>query len=168
MADDEIEARRRRMASDLEAAIKVHGGGGQRHYYATVGLGLAAAVSSFIAGILAFAEADKTLVGICALVPAAATVLIGALKLQEKANWYYRKKDELLALNNALQFELPNPPTAEAIRAISTKWSALNKAMQGDWSATLALSLEDLKRDVGKTRAGAGAPGSGGQDETHA
>jgi hypothetical protein len=138
------------MAVDLDAAIKVHRQGGKRHYFATVALGMAAAGSSILAGILAFLKADSTLVGIFALIPAMATILISSLKLQEKANWYYKKKDALLGLYNALHFELPHPPTVEAITELSRKWTELNSTMQGDWDGKLALSVEDLKKGVSK------------------
>jgi hypothetical protein len=151
MVQTEVELRRTRLAADLDKALKVHGAAGKRHYFSTVGLVMLAAASSIIAGALAFVEADHVIVGILALVPAAATILINSLKLQEKANWYYRKKNELLALYNHLHFELPDPVTSPAISEVSRRWSALNRSMQGDWDTKLTLSVQDVQK--GSTKA---------------
>ncbi|TMJ18890.1 MAG: hypothetical protein E6G92_03435 [Alphaproteobacteria bacterium] len=142
----EAEERRDRLAVDLDKAIHVLGSAGRRNYLATFSLALIGSGASVMAGILAFLQVDSVIVGVLALIPAMCAIVVGRLKLQDRANWYYRKRTALFALYNEVHFELPDPPTSAAIAEISRKWSALNQQMEGDWGSRLALTLEDMNR----------------------
>jgi hypothetical protein len=146
MADKETEARRAKMTRDLDHALGVLGAAATRNYFTTFALALLATGASIAASILAFLQASAALVGVLALIPAMAGILMNRLKFQQRANWYYRKKEALLELYNQLHFELPDPPTSAAIAAISKKWTRLNGEMSGAWETSLALSPEELEK----------------------
>ena len=146
MADKETESRRARMAKDLDHAVGVLGRAATRNYFFTFGLALLATGASIAASILAFLQFSAAIVGVLALIPAMAGILLSRLKFQQRANWYYRKKGALLALYNELHFELPDPPTSAAIASISKKWRQLNQEMEAAWETSLALSPEELEK----------------------
>lgn len=145
MAENEVEKRRARMADDLNKAIGVHGSAAKRNYFFTFSLALLATIASILAGILAFLQFTGVWVGVLALIPAASAILLSRLKLQERANWYYRKKDGLLGLYNELHYELPDPPTSVALAELSKKWTALNLERATPWGTSLAFVADELQ-----------------------
>ena len=146
MADKETETRRKTMVTDVGHALAVLGAAAKRNYFFTFALALLATGASIAASILAFLQVSSVVVGVLALIPAMAGILMTRLKFQARANWYYRKKEALLELYNELHFELPDPPTSASIATISRKWTRLNRDMSGAWDTTLALSAEELER----------------------
>lgn len=144
--DAELAGRRERMGRDLDRAIAQVSAAGRRNYFAAFTLATVGVLASVAAGILAFVEADRFVVGIVALVPAMTALVTSRLKLQERANWHYRRRDALLALFNMLHFELPDPPTADAVAEISRRWSAINTELSGEWERRLAFSAADAAR----------------------
>lgn len=135
------------MSDDLNTAIDVHHRAAKRNFYATFFCALLGTGASVLASILAFLQVSGVIVGVLALVPAMAAVLVSRLKLQDRANWYYLKHDRLLTLYNQLHFELPDPPTSAAIADISKRWSALNEDMAGAWETRLAISMQDMQKN---------------------
>lgn len=83
-------------------------------------LGLTAAISQKQLGALA----------------AASAALVGAshqLGFQQKANWHYRKADAITALRRRMAYEIPLPPSANDIAALSREWSTLDLNMSQQW-----------------------------------
>lgn len=148
MAATEIEMRRQRMADDLDKAIARLTRAARRAYYATFTLAIVGIGASILAGILSFVKADAVVVGILALIPAMTAILLGRLKLQERASWFYGKREALYTLYNNLHFELPDPVTAESLAEISRTWSEINLEREKEWLARLTFSADDLSKPV--------------------
>jgi hypothetical protein len=111
----------------------------RRNYYfayALMGLTLA---SSIAASAAAFAGWSKEAVGLLALMPGFLAVIATGLKLQERANWHYRKYDDLNGLLRRALFDLPEMPTAADIAEVSHAWTKLDKDMSVEWENKLAL-----------------------------
>ncbi|KTE45022.1 hypothetical protein ATE62_02850 [Sphingopyxis sp. HIX] len=138
------------MSSDLDRAIDVNGRAALRNYSFAFFFVVVATISSVASSILAFLKFDSILVGAIALVPALCTIVLNQLKFQERANWFYRKRDQLYAIANELHFELPDPPQSPHIAELSRRWSALNIAMSENWEKQLSLGVIPPK-DPGKS-----------------
>jgi len=92
-------------------------------------LGFTAKVTGFIAlfpGIIAFAETQ--------------------IKLQGKANWHYRKRNELETIRQRLDYQLPTNITADNIAAISRSLSEITLAMQKEWEDKFSLNWMSFHR----------------------
>jgi hypothetical protein len=91
-----------------------------------------------VAGIGGLAKIFASeLVGALALLPGLLAIFATTMKLQAKANQYYRRKDALLALYNRLKFELPDPPQNTDIADISRAWGELTSRMNDEWERSL-------------------------------
>lgn len=95
-----------------------------------------ASVVAAIGGILQF---DPRVVGTLALIPGVIAIVPTNLKLQARANWHYRKKDEAQSLLNVLQYGLSDPPTIDEVKKIAADLNALNRKMGRDWEGALGI-----------------------------
>jgi hypothetical protein len=105
---------------------------------------LAAASVAALLGIIPYFTVDKTVVGVLAALSPALVAASQKLGFQQKANWHYRKVDQLRALERRLQFELPISTSADNIAAISSALSALDSGMSKEW--------EDMQHDAAEPR----------------
>ena len=75
-----------------------------------------------------------------------ATLLATTFKFQEKANWYYDRKDQLYALYNRLSFTGPLETDTEALdllkhlEGIASDWSNLNFVLESRWKKQLSIN----------------------------
>ena len=61
--DQDLTARQSRMSESLNKAVRQMGAAAKRNYFAAFALALIGVLASVAAGVLAFADADKILVG---------------------------------------------------------------------------------------------------------
>jgi hypothetical protein len=120
---------------------------GRWNYSTAFALRFSIVISSIIAGVGGLASAlPHQVFAFIAFLPAALSVFATNLKYQDRANWHYRGKDALNRLLNRLRFELPDPPTPEAVAAISQEMSELNVAMSAEWEALFGLDTQLILR----------------------
>jgi len=94
---------------------------------------IAVASVAAILGITPYFTGDKAVVGVFAALSPIILAASQKLGFQQKANWHYRKVDQLRALERRLQFELPVSSSADNIATISIALSALDSGMSKEW-----------------------------------
>ena len=112
------------------------------NYWTAFGIRFATVLSSVVAGIGGLSEMYPKVFAVVAFLPAALAVFAANLKFQDRAHWHYRKKDAINRLRNRLRFELPDPPTRDAVAEISSDLSALNISMSAEWEALFGLDTQ--------------------------
>jgi hypothetical protein len=135
----------------------------KRSYLLALGLLFTAVGSSAVAGVLGLLEQDARLVGAIALLPGFATLLATTFKFQEKANWYYLRRDHIYDLYN--RFAYTGPPETEEhaadslkhIEAISNDWTSINYSLADKWK-DLQIDWSRFSAGVGRTPAAATPP----------
>jgi hypothetical protein len=105
---------------------------------------LAATSVAALLGIIPYFTVDKTVVGVLAALSTALVAASQKLGFQQKANWHYRKVDQLRTLERRLQFELPISMSADNVAAISRAVSAVDSGMSKEW--------EDMQHDATEPR----------------
>lgn len=129
----EVVSRREMLAADLSKMISHYQSLGKSNYFTAYCISLISVGASLIAGIGGLSLKSPLLFAFVAFIPAAVAIIAASFKLQDRANWHYRKKDALNGLRNSLLFELPDPPTCESIAIISRQLTDLNVTMSRDW-----------------------------------
>ncbi len=143
-----VQIRQTKLGAELEAAIGRTQHNARTNYMVSqVALitSAAASASAAILGIIDIAVIKKWEIGVLA---ALSTVLISAsrqLGLQQKANWHYRKLDQITALRRRLQYQLPPSPSSDNVAAIAKAWSEIEFDMQKEW--------EDMQHESKRTLA---------------
>ena len=82
--------------------------------------------SAAILGLVPMEGIEKPLVGSLAAISTAMLTVSQKAGFQQKANWHYRKVDQMKALRAHLTFELPLQPKLEDIASVSSALSDLN------------------------------------------
>lgn len=167
MAEAELEARLQRLRDEIDGDVALYLKLARRNYGAVYAIVLIGIGSSIAAGLLAFLKADSQLVGILALIPAAATIILKQLNFQAKANWHYAKTDALKALRLKTDYGLPADYQADDIAAIAAEYGKTNSDFSKRWEESAAFSTDILPfpKDNAGSRASeqrdasSGAPG---------
>lgn len=116
------------------------------YYFALLLMGVTL-VESFVAGLRGiFFGLSGQITGGIAVLPSITGLAVSAIDWPGRANWHYRKKDELDALRRRLQFELPVAPSADNIAAISADRSKLDREMTVLWEKQLGLNWSVFKQ----------------------
>jgi hypothetical protein len=116
---DELERRKDKLINELGRSRSDQRRLASFNYRAAASMRVAAIASSVVAALLAFVPIltiEKWQVGLIA-----------------KGNWHYRLARRIHALERRLTFELPMPPTAEQLAAISQSWSSIEDDMTREW-----------------------------------
>jgi hypothetical protein len=129
----------------------------KRSYVLGLALLFAAVGSSAVSGMLGLLQVDSRLVGAIALLPGFATLLATTFKFQEKANWYYTRRDHLYDLYN--RFAYTGPPETEEhsaaalkhIEAIANDWTNINYSLAEKWKTDLQIDWTGLSTSISKT-----------------
>ena len=112
----------------------------RRNYHFAYILMTLTIVCSLVAGVGGlFLPMSKEAVGGLALLPGAFALVATVLKPQARANWHYRKYDELNGLFRRALFDLPESPSASDVADISRAWTKLDKDMRAEFENELAL-----------------------------
>jgi len=138
--NQEVDRRKAALIEDLRDDIRFNQNWGRFYRFSSGTLLFFALLGSALAGILGLLGViPAQWVGGIALVP---TFLFGfarAFRAEEKASWYYRKKNRLADLLDQLIYQQPVNPTLEQIAAINKKKHNLNLVMQQEWDEKLRL-----------------------------
>lgn len=106
--------------------------------------------SSSVSGVLSLLKFDPTVTGLIAFGPTIVALFAAAFRFQDKANWFYRRKDVIDSLYGKFSFEGPAPTasnTAQALAhvdAISREWREMNQKMSREWEE--AFKVDFLQR----------------------
>ena len=111
--------------------------------YALMILTLLFSVAAGIGGI--FLPISKEVVGGLALVPGVFALVANMLKPQGRANWHYRKHDELNELLRRASFDLPASPSASDVAKIARAWSKVDKDMSLEWENKFSLDWSQFQ-----------------------
>lgn len=106
-------------------------------------LSFATVTTGVLASIAGIANAPGQIVGAVAFCPVLFATILMNIKFQDKANWYFKKKNALAALRRELLFELPGIAENESVRMISKKWTELEIRMDEQWEKEFAFSWTD-------------------------
>jgi hypothetical protein len=152
MGDQEVlEDRKKRLLDILERSAKAYKWRDRRSYIAAVVVMTGAVTSSVALGILGVllqddnSEATKKTIGVIALLPAAFTLIATAYRPQQRANWHYRKAEELSALYRRLDYECPVNADLASIAEVSKAYAILERNMSLQWENELAIDTDPLK-----------------------
>jgi hypothetical protein len=142
--DAEVQRRVTKLAEDLEKLRSSANRRGKRAYIASFSFMIISVVTSVAAAILGIFgnylginNIDPKIVGGLALIPGVISIFPTNLKLQGRADWHYRKKDAAQGLLNDLMYCLSVPPSAEEVRKIAKRLTALNLRMGREWETNL-------------------------------
>ncbi|MGF6604743.1 hypothetical protein P3T23_009499, partial [Paraburkholderia sp. GAS448] len=117
-----------------------------------------------LGGVLGVLElAGSKLVGALTLLPGVIAVCATSLKLQTKANQYYRRKDALQFLHNYLTYDCPIPCTQEAITAVTAAWKELPERANEEFEAMAAPDWANIFAHVPREEANQRPKGRGGR-----
>ncbi len=107
----------------------------------------AALTASLVAGIGGvFFNMDSKVLGGIALVPGFVAAIATSLKLQARANFHYRKRYILDGLWRRLRYELPDPPDAVKVAAVSSAWTELENTSEDLWEKGFRFSWEGVTK----------------------
>jgi hypothetical protein len=134
-AQMELSADRSELAGGLAAEVAGLKRSGRRNYAIVFMLKLSVVLASLAAGAWGlFAEVAKWAIGVVALIPAAATLLAQELKLQEKANYYYRWAQRLDSIRSRARFSSePN----DNVGNLAFQAGELRERMNEEWESGL-------------------------------
>jgi hypothetical protein len=91
--------------------------------------------SSGTAALLGFAtQVRSSYIGALALVPGSLALLATTVKFDARAQWHFDKKRALNGLERRLEFEMPNPPTADQIALIANELTKIHQTFGKRWS----------------------------------
>jgi len=107
-------------------------------------LALLCSVGAAICGLF-FNASGRVVGGIAALPPLIAFLAVN-LKLEERANWHYRKSNIFEALNSRLAYQLPETPTADNIAAIARDRDRAVAEMEVEWERTKSANWSQMLR----------------------
>ncbi|MEZ5786080.1 MAG: hypothetical protein R3D62_06325 [Xanthobacteraceae bacterium] len=131
--------RKEKMEKQLLRALKRTSFLATRSYVLGLALVFLSVGASAAAGIMNLFEFQSKIVTTTAFLSGFATLLATTFKLQEKAGWYYARKDKLYELYNRLEFQGPpeteqNAPQAlKHIEDIANEWIKANYALAEGW-----------------------------------
>jgi hypothetical protein len=108
------------------------------NYYSAQGLLWASLTASSLAALLGLvpslsAAIEKWQLGLVSALSVLFTTFSQQVGFHQRANWHYRKVHRIRTLRRELQFELPTPPAADDIAAVSNKRSAMDLEMSKEW-----------------------------------
>jgi hypothetical protein len=85
-----------------------------------VGLTILVSAAATLAGAV---KTDSRIVGGLAAVPGILTLGASTLRLNERAAWFFMRKEMISGLRRRLLYELPVDATADNVAAISKSWT---------------------------------------------
>jgi hypothetical protein len=155
----EIKDRIKSLQDELKQAIEHYRRLARRNYGFALLLMTLTLAASAVAGVGGlFFGLSGQITGGLALLPGILALVATVLKPQDRANWHYRKKDDLNALRRRLTYELPESPSPDNVAAISSAWSDLDKGFNEEWEKNFALNWSPFsKADSGGTSGTASA-----------
>lgn len=122
-----------------EAAL----GRGRRYYFISYLLMIMSVGGSVLAGILAlFAEVSKDWVGTVALVPALCATVAGQLRLVEKGDWHYRRRNAMRKLARDFQLERDRGADLDRVAAANDRLSKIEVQFEHEWSQNNAFRFD--------------------------
>jgi hypothetical protein len=150
----EIERRKKLLMDDIASTVAHYRALAKRNYRLNVGLLCAAIGVSLLGGILGILDlASSKAVGALALLPGVIAAIAASLKLQTKANQYYRRKDALQFLHNYLIYDCPIPCTHEAITKVTAAWQELTERANAEFEGMAAPEWANVFAHVPKSEA---------------
>ncbi|HXW23164.1 MAG TPA: hypothetical protein VEK73_00335 [Xanthobacteraceae bacterium] len=139
------------MGKEIDAAINRSGYLAKRSYISGLGLLFISVAASASGGLLGLLHHDSQVVGVIALLPGFATLFASTFKFQDKANWYYTRKDHLYDLHNLLFFSGPADTEQDApaglkhIEALAEHWNKINHSLSETWRAELNIDWQGAR-----------------------
>jgi hypothetical protein len=101
------------------------------------------------AGIIAIAtDINRQIIGAIALIPAFFALLATTIKFDERAMFHYKKKRDLEALLNRLEFELPAEATDDQIATISTSLTKIGKQYDIEFERKFSANWSFVKKKI--------------------
>jgi hypothetical protein len=153
-ASAEIEMRKARLRDDIASTIAHYRALAKRNYNLNVWLLCTAIAVSLLGGLLGVLElASSKTVGALALLPGVIAAMAASLKMQTKANQYYRRKDALQFLRNYLMYDCPIPCTQEAISKVTAAWQELTERANKEFEDMAAPEWANVFAHIPRTDA---------------
>lgn len=144
--------RKEKMEKQLLRALKRTTYLARRNYVSGLTLVFLSVGASAAAGIMNLFNVRSEIVTTTAFLSGFATLLATTFRFQEKANWYYARKDKLYELYNRLEFQGPPDTDQDATLAlkyvedIANEWIKANYALAEHWK-DLQTAVESGKQD---------------------
>jgi hypothetical protein len=132
MMSDAIE-RAQALTKELDRLISRHDWKAGFDAFAYQVLVIVAATSGFASLLIGLAWKNAALAGALGLIPSVATILISQLQCVRAENWHLRMLADIKGLRYRLLFELPNPPSADQVAAISRELRSTIARLTAEW-----------------------------------
>lgn len=141
----ELSDRKTQLSAELQSGREKECTLGRNAYIWSQSLFTAALLCSVAAAVcgLFFDVSGKIVGGIAALPPLIAFVAVN-LKLEERANWHYRKSNMFESLNSRLRYQLPEIPSADNIAAIARDRDKAVADMESEWEHIKATNFSEM------------------------
>lgn len=121
------------LVRELEADVKSARGNARRNYYTAYALTAAAVCASIAAGMLGlFGIASREVVGMVALVPGAATLIMQTLKFQARADLFYALHADLDSIRSRARYSELDCDNAGAL---ASEAAERRRRFGDDWTA---------------------------------
>jgi len=137
MSDDReaLVTRKAALSADLDKEAKRYFAHARWNYSAAQVLSWGSLLASVAAALFGIIPTSMPKWGVGVLAALSTTLIAASRQLgfQQKANWHYRKADQLKALKRRLDYELPPSPTPDNLATISSSWSAIDISMTKEW-----------------------------------
>jgi hypothetical protein len=140
---DDLQGRIQQLREDLEYSINGYKIRAIKEYKISIWLSRLTATTGILASTIGMLGAPGKIVGIIALLPVVLSTIAINLKFQDKANWYYRKKNALSAFRRELMYQLPENHASDIVSEISKKWTELDNKMDKQWEKEFAFPWTD-------------------------
>ncbi|MXO59748.1 hypothetical protein GRI89_09375 [Altererythrobacter salegens] len=110
---------------------------GRRYYFFSYLLMVLSVAGSILAGGLAlWGEFDKAVIGTVALLPALAATVAGQLRLVEKANWHYRRRNRMRELGRDFALMRARGANLDTLEEANRKMTMAEARMEHEWVQT--------------------------------
>jgi hypothetical protein len=139
-------ARKQLLEQNLSASLAKTTTHAKRGYIANLTLLFISVGASATATVLGLFKWPSDIIGSIAMLSGFATLLATTFKFQDKADWYYDRKNQLYSLYNRLSFTGPLETDIDAlalskhIESIASDWSNLNFMFEGRWKKELSVN----------------------------
>ena len=90
---------------------------------------------------------SSQITAVLALLPGGFALLATSLKLENRCNWHYKRYYALSALVRTLEIELPESPTPDQLKVVSTALSKLEMDMELMWEQTVSLDWKHFQKN---------------------
>jgi hypothetical protein len=141
-----INKRRQQLGHELTEDIRDSRKNAKVNHLTSVVLMVIALLCSVVAAVFGLILKEPKTSGALAILPPLIAFIVTNLKLDGKACWYFNRVNAFEALRSRLLYELPEPPSADNIAAVSHDRTIVVETLEKDWDQHLMLDWSALSK----------------------